>query len=113
MAKKILSPSEFQNFFNDVTSGIMEVGGAPKNLREALQKYDLQIPDLSKKYNDEYIKLLDTDFKDAQGSGTHWHCEVCAVCALCVLCGEANAGVGIGSISGIFGLFNQTVTNQS
>lgn len=114
MAKKILSPIEFQNFFNDVTSGIMEVEGAPVNLMDAFRKYDLQIPDLSDKYNEEYLKLLNTDFKEAQSTDApQWHCEVCAVCALCILCGELNAAAGAGSVSGIFGIFNQTAASQS
>jgi len=108
MAKKNLDPKEFQKFFDDVTAGIMEVKGAPKNFAEAIKKYDLQIPELSEQYNADFTKLINTDFTYAQRTGTHWHCEVCSVCALCILCGEANAGVGVGSVSGIFGLFNAT-----
>ena len=57
MSNSILSQSEYENFFNDVTNGIMGVSGAPHSIYEALQKYDLQIPNLGE-YNNEFIDLI-------------------------------------------------------
>jgi len=106
MAQTFLSPDQFEAFYGDVMAGIMEEEGAPKNFEEALTNYDVQIPDLSEKYNDEFLTLIQTDFAVAQSGSQKWHCEVCAVCALCILCGELNAGVGAGAVSGIFAIFN-------
>ena len=76
MSNSILSQSEYENFFNDVTNGIMGVSGAPHSIYEALQKYDLQIPNLGE-YNNEFIDLINVNFQDAQSSSApHWHCEI-------------------------------------
>jgi len=86
---------------------MQKVAGAPKNLQEEFQKYNLEIPDLSPAYNDEFRKLLVTEFAAAPPPDTkRYHCEICTVCSLCLLCAEVNAAAGAGSISSILALFN-------